>query len=261
MLKEIFSKDNQLIKTVRSLQSKAGRKKNGLFFVEGIRITGEAISTVPGQIHCIIINNTFKSTYSEKTAEFSEKFDCFLIPDSLFKEISDTDTPQGILTVIKNKQALAADFSFEDKHIIVLDSLRDPGNIGTIIRTAEAMGFNSIFLTKGCTDIYSPKVLRSTMGSVFRTNIFEGCTPDDIDLIKQKGYTVISTALQKNSVFLKDAPTTSKSAIVIGNEAEGVSDEVLDVSDIIVKIPMQGKTESLNAAVAAAIVMYHFSIN
>lgn len=261
MLKEIFSKDNPAVKTVRSLQSRNGRKKSGLFFVEGNRIIEEAITYAAEHISYIVINSSFKNLYEEKVKEYAESFDCFVVPDSLFKEISDTETPQGILAVIKSAHAAVSNFSFEDNRIIILDSVRDPGNIGTIIRTAEAMGFNSIFLTKGCADIYSPKVLRSTMGSVFRTKIYEGCTTEELILLKEKGYTLSSTALCENSVFLNEAKVPSKAAIVIGNEAEGVSAEILNISDMIIKIPMQGKTESLNAAVAAAIAMYHFSIN
>ena len=259
MFKEIFSKDNPLIKTIRALQTKAGRKKHDMFFIEGTRIVEEAISYLQDNIHSIIISTSFNETYPDKVKEYTKAFDCYLVPDSLFNEISDTETPQGVLAVIKKEHTKISDFSFDESRIVILDCVCDPGNIGTIIRTAEAMGFNSIFLTKGCTDIYSPKVLRSTMGSVFRTNIYEGLTTEDINLIKQKEYTLASTALQENSVFLEDAPSPHKLAIVIGNEANGVSDEILSISDLILKIPMHGKTESLNAAVAAAIVMYHFS--
>lgn len=261
MLKEIFSKDNQIIKSVRALQSRSGRKKHGLYFVEGNRITDEAVNCVSSKIQFIIMNNTFKNEYLEKVNEYSDKFDCYVIPDTLFKEISDTETPQGILAVIKNTPTSISNFSFNDNNIIILDSVRDPGNIGTIIRTAEAMGFNSIFLSKGCTDIYSPKILRSTMGSLFRTNIYENITLEDINSLKEKSYKIISTALQDNSVFLEDATHFEKTAIVIGNEADGVSKGILEISDLIIKIPMKGKTESLNAAIAAAIVMYHFSID
>ena len=259
MFKEIFSKDNPLIKTIRALKTKSGRKKHGMFFIEGTRIIEEAISFLPDKIHSIVLSYSYNGTYPNKAKEYAKTFECFLVPDSLFNEISDTETPQGVLAVIKKEDTKLSDFSFDESRIVILDCVCDPGNIGTIIRTAEAMGFNSIFLTKGCTDIYSPKVLRSTMGSVFRTKIFEGLTTEDINLIKQREYTLASTAIQENSVFLKNAPTPRKLAIVIGNEANGVSDEILSISDLILKIPMHGKTESLNAAVAAAIVMYHFS--
>ena len=259
MFKEIFSKDNPLIKTIRALKTKSGRKKHGMFFIEGTRIIEEAISFLPDKIHSIVLSYSYNGTYPNKAKEYAKTFDCFLVPDSLFNEISDTETPQGVLAVIRKEDTKISDFSFDESRIVILDCVCDPGNIGTIIRTAEAMGFNSIFLTKGCTDIYSPKVLRSTMGSVFRTKIFEGLTTEDINLIKQREYTLASTALQENSVFLKNASTPRKLAIVIGNEANGVSDEILSISDLILKIPMHGKTESLNAAVAAAIVMYHFS--
>ena len=261
MLKEIISRENQIIKLIKALKDRNGRKKYGLFFIEGLKIVEEAAFFVPERIHYIILNKSFAELYKERLKEYSKNFECIILPDSLFKEISDTKTPQGILAVLKIKQLFINDFSFKNEHIIILDSVRDPGNIGTIIRTAEAMGFDSIFLTKGCTDIYSPKVTRSTMGSIFRTRIYENCLKEDICLLKKQGYSIISAALKNNSIFLNDINTHKKSAIVIGNEADGISDDLISISDIIVKVPMKGKTESLNAAVAAAIIMYHFAFN
>ena len=261
MLKEINSRDNNTIKKIRSLQTRAGRKKSGLFFIEGTRIVDEALSAAPEQILFIVISKTYEETHDLKALEYLKNYDCSIVPDSLFRELSDTETPQGILAVMKISGIKANDFSFKEYYVLILDNVRDPGNIGTILRTAEAMGFDSIFLTKGCADIYSPKVLRSTMGSVFRIKLYANCDIADINLLKKNNYSIISTSLDESSVILDAVDTQKKLAVVIGSEADGVSKELLSISDIQVKIPMKGKTESLNAAVAAAIVMYYFSKN
>ncbi len=261
MIKEITSKNNPIIKSVKSLQGKAGRKKSGLFFVEGLRIVQEALDTLPCDVHSVVLSQSFKKLNEKGFKKYSENFNCYLVSDSVFSEISDTETPQGVLAVLRHTPLSFNSFSFNDNRIIILDSVRDPGNIGTIIRTAEAMGFNSVFLNVGCADLYSPKVLRSTMGSVFRLNIYEAISNADIGLFKENGYTVVSTALSSTAISLKEAIIPEKAAIIIGNEANGISSDILDISDITVKIPMKGKTESLNAAVAAAITMYHFSLD
>ena len=257
MLKEIFSADNPKIKLLRALNTRVGRKKNSMFFVEGKRIVEDAILTIPEKIAFIILSKSYYESGIDRN--YITKFEINIVPDALFKELSDTKTPQGILAVISHKEALISDFSSNDEHILILDKLQDPGNMGTILRTAEAMGFNNIFLTKDCTDVYSPKGTRSTMGSVFRLNIFENIETKDLLCLKNMGYSLTATALSNNSISLKDAERKNKTAIIIGNEANGVSSDIMEISDFIIKIPMKGKVESLNAAVAAALLMYHFS--
>ena len=139
-------------------------------------------------------------------------------------------------------------------YVLILDGVAEPGNMGTIIRTAEAAGIECICLGQGCTDIYAPKAVRSAMGSVFRMK-FCGFDAAAAAALKSAGFTIAATALY-NSVPIESAKISGKRAIVIGNEAHGVSDEVLSISDMAVRIDMKGKAESLNAAVAAGIAMY-----
>lgn len=256
MIKEITGKDNRILKTLRSLKTRNGRKKLGLYFVEGERIVKDTLTLATENISFVV----FSSSYFENNRDFclslENNTECYLISDKLFVEISDTKTPQGILMVLSVQSSSLDDFS-ADGNILILDSVQDPGNMGTIIRTAEAMGISSVFLTKGSTDIYSPKVLRSAMGSAFRTDFYFIDT-EDLYTLKDKGYKLYSAALSENSIPLDNVKPEKNAAIIIGNEANGISEEILEISDYLIKIPMTGKIESLNAAIAAAIVMYHF---
>ncbi len=251
MIKYITSKENKIIKLVTSLQKRSYRNKNGLFVVEGKRICNEAFKWYRNNISFVLVSDSFYN----KNSCFENEFDTYKIPDSLFSIISETETPQGILAVVRIPTTST---QLKSNNVLVLDGISEPGNMGTILRTAEAMGFYDIFITKGSVDIYSPKVVRSTMGSIFRLNFhFEENTDFIVDL-KNNGYQIISTAL-KNSVSLESVVPFEKNAVVIGNEAIGVSDSILSSSDIITKIDMVGNSESLNAAVAAGIVMYQLS--
>lgn len=257
MIKEITGKDNRILKTLRSIKTKNGRKKLGLYFVEGERIVKDTLTLATNNISFVVFSSSYFGTNKDFCLYLENTTECYLISDRLFTEVSDTKTPQGILLVLSARHSTLDDFS-ADGNILILDSVQDPGNMGTIIRTAEAMGISSVFLTKGSTDIYSPKVLRSAMGSAFRTDFYFIDT-EDLHTLKEKGYKLYSTALSENSVSLENVKCEEKAAIIIGNEANGISDEILKISDYIIKIPMAGKIESLNAAIAAAIVMYHFS--
>lgn len=254
MLKVISSRDNKIIKTARLLSKKKGREKNGLYIAEGVRITRDAIEYIPEQTEYVIASES----YCEKDGAFIDKLDksgkiVYITDDKIFNEICDTETPQGIAAVIKIPNSSELDVA-NTNYVLILDGISDPGNMGTIIRTAEASGIGLICLTDGCADIYSPKVVRSSMSSVFRMR-FARIKTTDVSELKKSGFTVVATALD-NSVSIDDADVTGKRAIVIGSEARGVSDEIISMSDISVRIDMCGHIESLNAAVAAGIAMY-----
>ena len=140
-------------------------------------------------------------------------------------------------------------------NILILDKIQDTGNIGTIIRSADAFGIDTIVCTKGTVDCYSPKVLRSTMGSILREKIIY-LDDDDINEIKNIGYTIVGTVLDDKSISLENLKISKKMAFIVGNEANGISDEIKNLCDIFVKIPMTGNAESLNVAVATSIILY-----
>lgn len=248
----ITSQSNDLIKKIKMLMEKArARRKEQLFVVEGIKMVEEIPS---GRLQEIVVSESF---HNNNPSKFS---DAIIISDKLFKDITDTVTPQGVLAIVKmNDYAVEDLFGNNSGCVIILDHLQDPGNMGTIIRTAEAAGVAGIIMTKDSVDFYNPKVVRSTMGAIFRVPII---VVDDllsaIAALKSDGFNCIAAHLDGEIVSEINWP--AQTAFMIGNESKGLSDEVANKADRLVKIPMEGKVESLNAAVAAAILMYSYKL-
>ena len=243
----ITSKDNEIIKNIKKLKEKKYRLDT--YIVEGIKMVKEAISENQ-EIELIAIREDFKIDFDTKNTKI------VTISNKIFNDISDVKTPQGILAVIKKNQNNQIETNQE--YILALDSLQDPGNMGTIIRTADSANINQIIINKTTVDPYSPKVIRSTMGAIYRTNIIE---VEDLKTtlkeMKSKGFQIITTDL-KATQSIYDINYNNKTVVVIGNEANGVSQEILQIADKKVIIPMLGKTESLNASIAASIMIYEY---
>ena len=177
----------------------------------------------------------------------------YKVADGVFEKMCDTKAPQGILAVVKMD---GNDFKLDlSKSYIYCDNLNDPGNLGTIIRTADATGFDGVLLSQGCVDLYSPKTVRSSMGSFFNMKVMKNVTHKQLAQYKEMGFQLIGGALNENTVDYRSADMTKPTVIVIGNEANGISDEVMKMCKCV-KIPILGKAESLNAGVAAAVLMY-----
>lgn len=168
----------------------------------------------------------------------------------------DTENTQGILGVIRFKEKkIEHNINHEDKFVLILDRIQDPGNMGTIIRTADAAGVDAIIALKGCVDIYNPKVIRSTMGSIFDMKIIH-CTQEEcLQELKSKDFKIVSSYLNTENYYHK-TKYYERTALVIGNEANGVNNDLINQSDILIKIPIYGNAESLNAAISSAILMY-----
>ena len=289
----ISSKDNEIVKEIRKLKEKKYRKDK--FIVEGIKMLEEAISE-NASIDLIVIREgiDLKGTISnlfEKNNNCEAKNKNVLdkisktitVTENVFNTLTDVVSPQGVLAVInKNKKSteLESDTKEEvilnDKdanvkkidivnnkinmsadYIIALDGIQDPGNLGTIIRTADSANLKQIIVSKNTVDAYSPKVIRSTMGAIYRVHIIE---VENLEVtlkdLQKGGFKVVVTSLDtKNSIY---DISYNKSIVVIGNEANGVSKEVQELANEKVKIPMLGKTESLNAAVATGIMIYEY---
>ena len=243
----ITSKDNEIIKNIKKLKEKKYRLDS--YIVEGIKMVKEAINENQ-EIALIAIREDFKIDFDTK------KIKTVTISNKIFNDISDVKTPQGILAVIKKNQNNQIETN--SNYILALDSLQDPGNMGTIIRTADSANINQIIINKTTVDPYSPKVIRSTMGAIYRTNIIE---VEDLKTtlkeIQSKGFQIITTDL-KATQSIYDINYNNKTVVVIGNEANGVSQEILQTADKKVIIPMLGKTESLNASIAASIMIYEY---
>ena len=255
MLIPIVSKDNKTLKLIRSLKMKKGRVESGLYFAEGVRIVEEALVWAEDAVHAFIVSDTF----AEKNKNFMQRLDeskktVYTAKENLFYNICNTDAPQGVGVILKMPENTTINWT-DKRFVLILDGVSEPGNLGTIIRTAEAAGVEAVVLMKGCADLFNPKVVRSTMGSLFRVPCIVGASVETLKALKNEGFSVIATALQ-DSVPIASAGSGDKRAVVIGSEAFGVSEEVLSLSDIKVHIPMEGHVESLNAGVAAGISMY-----
>jgi len=251
----ITSKENKLLKTVRSLQRKKGREETGLFFIEGVRMVDEALRWADAALQSVIVSDS----YAEKNQTLIHRLDesgktVYTAKETLFRELCTTEAPQGIGAVLRIPE-MEDSHAAEDSFLLILDGVSEPGNLGTIIRTAEAAGVDRVLLCKGCADLYNPKVVRATMGSLFRVPCMTGVELSTLETLKQEGFSIIATALS-DSVPIAKAAVCGKRALVIGSEAFGVSKEVIALSDMRVHIPMEGEVESLNAGVAAGISMY-----
>ncbi len=256
-MQSISSKENELIKHIKKLKDKKERDMSNEYVIEGIKLIQEAIQENVNIKQIIVCDDCDKTESMPKDLMYEiAKYDCIYVTKKIFKYISEVQEPQGILAVIE-KNNLDREIDYSQDIIVALDDIQDPGNLGTILRTVDSIGLTQILVSKGTADSYNPKVVRSTMGAIFRINIIESDNlSSTIKEIKKHKFKVLATSLDtKESIYDIDY---KKTAIVIGNEANGVSKEVLDISDKKIKIPMLGKTESLNAAVATAVVLYEY---
>ena len=244
----ITSKSNQKLKKVKKLLSSAReRRDSGLFVIEGVRLFTEA----PREL----VETVFIS--QDCPVDVSSYPEVEMVERGIFRELSDTVTPQGILAIVKQPGAGSESVLItekKDRRLLLLDGIRDPGNLGTMIRTAEAAGVGAVWMSPDCVDLYNPKVIRSTMGSIFRVPAFVADLPDRISRLKAAGIPVYGTSLSAEKSY-RDVDL-SGAAIIIGSEANGISRAVSEAVTDNIRIPMHGKVESLNAAVSAAILMF-----
>ena len=255
-MKKIASKDNEFIKYIKKLKDKKYRDMNNEFLIEGIKLIREAIQEKAKIKHIIICDEAEESDIPRDLTYDIAKLDCVYVTKQVFSSITEVKNPQGILAVI-SKENTVNEIDYTQDIIVALDDLQDPGNIGTILRTVDSIGLTQILVSKGTADCFNPKVVRSTMGAIFRVKIIE--CENLIETLKQARkhhFKVMVTSLQTdNSIYDVDY---NKKVIVVGNEANGVEQEIQDFADEKVKIPMLGKTESLNASVATGIVLYEY---
>ncbi len=252
----ITSKDNSAIKYIKALSQKKYRDECGEYIVEGIKMCKEAFEFC--DIKTIVIcKELLENEYDDilKAINKYKKQDSLIeVSNAVFTTISDTKTPQGVICVVKKE--MPKKLKNVDT-IFVLDDVQDPGNVGTIIRTLDSAGYSSLILSKGSADPYNLKVVRSTMGAIFRLQIEQLNLElfERIESLKKEGYKICITSLDAKEYY-SNLDFNQKLVIVIGNESKGVSKEIQDLADIKIKIPMIGKTESLNAAVATSIIAY-----
>lgn len=249
----IESKENNLFKNTKKLKERKNRNRSNKYIIEGFRLVEEAFKAKVNVDYLIIAEDALEKLEQFLPNYIYNDIKIYKISGNLFRELVSTENPQGILAVINmNIMPLKVDGSF----YLLCDKLQDPGNLGTIIRTAHATGVQGIILTKGTVDIYNEKTIRSTMGSIFYIPIHYD--DDNLSLVKnlrQEGFDLVVTSLDTDKNFF-DVDLKGKVLLTVGNEGNGVSNEVLDMADTKVKIPMPGNAESLNVAIAASVIMY-----
>ena len=280
----ITSASNEKLKNIKKLlKSSKERNEQSLFIVEGIRMFREI---PPEEIESVYVSETGEKKFEDvlETSlgkDYQSMDDYYVVSDKVFDSISDTGTPQGILALVRQKEndlsniineksdktesseRSDADLSLTDNglnvsdnaFILIIEKLQDPGNLGTIIRTAEGAGVTGIIISSDSVDIYNPKVVRSTMGSIFRMPVYiSDNLIRDIEYLKDNGITVYGAHLKGENIYDKDFRKSC--AFLIGNEGNGLSVEVSRTAEELIKIPMKGRVESLNAATTTAVIAY-----
>ena len=242
---------NKRIKELIALKEKAKvRKDTKTYIVEGMKMCGE----VPSDL---LLETYVTEEFAAQHSEWLKDFDHEVVEDRIFDRISDTKTPQGILCVVKQKDYELDDILKAGDLYVILEDIQDPGNLGTIMRTAEGAGAAGIIMSKGCVDIYNPKTIRSTMGSAYRVPfLYVDDLKTAIEKIRSCEIEVFAAHLNGKTYY--DDINYRRAAFLIGNEGNGLREETAALADKYIKIPMSGQVESLNAAVSTAILMYEF---
>lgn len=252
----IKSKQNSQLKGWKKLMTAKARKKSQSYLIEGTHLAQEALkSNVP--VKQWIMTQSYYESYIEVLGQSISPSSITVIEDSLAKELSATVSPQGVFAEVKIIQD-SLEYLNKGKRFILLDQVQDPGNIGTIIRTADAAAYDAVIVGKGSADIYNDKLIRSTQGSIWHIDVIEMDLLEAINHLKQAQITIYVSTLNNEAKSYKQIQESDSCAIIVGNEGRGVSEEIISMADESIYIPMPGKSESLNVAIAAGILMFHF---
>lgn len=259
----ITSVQNPLIKRLHALLDRKGREEAGSFLIEGAHLVEEALHS-GAEITTLLYDSEREWDAGCRRAleNSGQQIQVIAANAAVLAKLSETKSPQGIVAVVKKSRHSWEEWlknqlqSCEDILLLYLDEIQDPGNLGTILRTAEAAGVNGVVLGKGSVDLYNGKVVRATMGALFRMPVFTRPLPQTAEEWKVQGGRVFISSLSERSRSYDEVDYRGKTAIVIGNEGRGVSREMIELADLQVHIPIYGQAESLNAAVAAGLFMY-----
>ena len=263
--KMITSTSNQRVKELSQIQKKSKiRSREGIFIAEGIRMVRE---TPHERLVGLYFSESFEKKYGKEVLDVISGGDLKvreqirkkteILSDAVFSYVSDTKTPQGVLAVVHQMEyTLGQMTEGAIPHLMILDNLQDPGNLGTILRTAEGAGVTGILMDRECVDVYNPKTIRSTMGSIYRMPfVYVEDLGKGIQDLKDKGITTYAAHLEGTNSY-DEEDLTNPCAFLIGNEGNGLRREIADMADCYVKIPMLGQVESLNAAIASSVLMF-----
>ncbi|MDT2596328.1 RNA methyltransferase [Enterococcus dongliensis] len=250
-MKEIQSSKNPLIKETKKLQQKKYRQQSQTYLLEGFHLIQEA-HAADVVLKDVFISQRGVNEWSDWIEENLSEY--YLVSDEVLKHLASQPAPQGMIAVAEMPQEKEIDFSGA---WLLLDNVQDPGNVGTMIRTADAAGFSGVILGQGSADLYNPKTLRSTQGSLYHLTISNADLTKIIPQFQQQGSLVLGTALDKNAKEYLTVEKTENVALVMGNEGQGMSSAVLALTDQNLYIPIKGQAESLNVAIAAGVLMFH----
>lgn len=253
----ITAKSNQQLKRIgQLLRKRSARDEEQAFVIEGRKMFFELLRDYPELLQRAFFSESGLAGLSDTERELACSYPYEIVRDDIFASVAETVTPQGVLAIVSMPERSLNDLTATGKGILLLETLQDPGNLGTMLRTAEAADMGGILLSHDCVDAFSPKVVRATMGAILRVPfVYASDFPEAVKSLKEQGYTVFAAHL-KGSVPYDEPDYGKKYAIMIGNEGNGLTEEAASLADYRVRIPMAGQAESLNAAVAAAVLMY-----
>ncbi len=257
----ISGKNNELIKEIKKLMSSAKeRRQRGLFAAEGVRLCRDALRSGAHIVYFLYTEEAAEKNKEDFGCIMSAADKCICVSGDIFKKISDTGTPQGFMCIIGNKLDTYITEIESGKRYLGLENIQDPSNLGTILRTAEALGSDGVIMSVGCCDVYSPKVVRGSMGAVFRIPFM--IVEDMSEFVAYSGKIGIPTyaSTPHDAENIEDTDFSRGGIMLIGNEGSGLKEETVRLCMKRVRIEMRGRAESLNAAAAAAILLYKFSL-
>ena len=250
-MRTITSGENRIFRLCEQLTHKKYRDKLGMYLIEGENLLEEAVKN-HAEIKTVLVRQDYGGNF------YGSGDKVFYLDDRLFDRLSQTETSQGIMAIVKKPEFSRAEFTDKNdgSNYVVLDRLQDPGNIGTIIRTADAAGYGLVIAMKGTADVFSPKAVRAATGSLFRMPVvFMDSTDELMEFTRAAGKKLAATCFDTDRYYY-DEDLRENIALIIGNEGGGICRELIESSDLKIKIPMHGNIESLNASVAAGILMY-----
>ena len=258
----ITSTNNQQMKQISALLKKAKeRREKRLFVVEGPKMVMEAPMK---WLKAVYVSESFEKKQENQLVLEDVEMRCKakqvmyeIVSDSVFKSASDTQTPQGIMAIVEMPSYDMQDLlQGESTHLLILESIQDPGNLGTMIRTGEGAGITGVIMNKTTVDLFNPKTIRSTMGSIYRVPfVITEDLANTMQMLKEQDVSLYAAHLKGQHAY-DEEDYTKASGFLIGNEGNGLSDEIANLADTYIKIPMEGQVESLNAAISATLLMY-----
>ncbi len=253
-MEEITSIKNDKVKYLRKLYQKKYRKKRNQFILEGLRLIRGAYKS-GADIASIYLTRDYYNEHKSESFLINNEEKLIFVSDSLISEVADTENPQEVIAIVNEPQTSQEEVLSKD-YILVIDQIQDPGNMGTMIRTAAAAGFQSVIISKGSVDVFNLKVLRSTVGAIYSLPFIKDIELDDLKgMLNSKKQNIYAADLNTDKYY-NEVKYVEPLSLIIGNEGNGIRRQLIDIADVCVKIPLKGNIESLNAGVAGGIIMF-----